>query len=105
MALAATTGALVSLSAEFADVDEVSVAAVVPLSEAAADTGPMQVPTIFTLNFLSTRPIGLTIPIVPPELLANRSPTACGQNPIPLFVTTSEPESPGSTKSAPVTMI
>src|ERR1700736_5033541 len=96
MALAATTGALVSLSAEFADVDEAPAGLIVP-SEAAADTGPTQVPTIFTLNFLSTAPIGLTTPIVPPELPANRSPTACG-HPVTGFVTTSEPESPGRTK-------
>src|SRR6266852_2724758 len=98
MALAAMTGALVSLSAEFVDADEAS-AGLVVLSEAEANAGPTQVPTIFTLKCLSTDAIGLRSAIVPPESPANRSPTACG-HPLMGFVTTSEPESPGWTKVA-----
>src|SRR5260370_9835610 len=99
MALAAMTGALVSLSAEFVDVDEAS-AGLVVLSEAEANAGPTQVPTIFTLKCLSTDAIGLRSAIVPPESPANRRPTACG-HPLMGFVTTSEPKSPACTKIVP----
>src|SRR5712692_6596551 len=75
-------------------------AGLVVLSEAEANAGPTQVPTIFTLKCLSTDAIGLRSAIVPPESPANRSPTACG-HPLMGFVTTSEPESPGWTKIVP----